>query len=216
MTRVVYMEVQFLTRSILILDNNRFARQAIKELFLTRAVTVMDVKEVEVCHDFFYILSITDDINTIFIAYDPKWSQTLYVIDKLMRFYPFMDIIIVVEDVHIPSLTLIRSFGVKKIISKKDSAEAYLNAIEKPPEYIYVSSKIKGAFSNILSMRRFSEYNSSFLTPAERYTISALIKGKDTLALANEKGCTIKTISQHKQNALSKLGCRKIYDLIMT
>ncbi|MBF4185545.1 hypothetical protein ISX56_00185 [Serratia ureilytica] len=53
------------------------------------------------------------------------------------------------------------------------------------------------------------------LTSFERRVLCGLLRGFSMSKLAKERGCTIKTISQHKQNALLKINCKRISELIM-
>lgn len=199
------------TRRILILDNDSYFLDAIKKVTRMNGMMVIATSNFD---DFFYQLAMNDDIDIVFVSYNPIWTKTLHLLDKLQRFYPDIRRVVVVDSPHTPSVILMRSFGINIIITKHDILDCLKKIITLSPSSFYLSPSITARIDG----ERFEiKYRLSqprlILTCTERMILAELSGEKTIKKIAKERGCSAKTVSQHKQNALYKMGFRKLKEV---
>ncbi|CCG85790.1 hypothetical protein EPIR_0425 [Erwinia piriflorinigrans CFBP 5888] len=199
------------TRRALVLDNNSYFLDAVEKWAGLNNIIVSATSHSD---DFFYRLAMNDDIDIVFVSYNPVWTRTLHLLDKLQRFYPDIRTVVVVDFPHTPSVILMRSFGVNIIITKQDILSCLPKTITLAPSSLYLSPSIAGQVDGEhLEFKNRLTHEGVTLTQMER-TVLAELSGEKTIKLiARERGCSAKTVSQHKQNALCKMGFRKLKEV---
>lgn len=204
-------KVKHSTLRALILDNDSYFLDAIKKVTRMNGMVVTATSNFD---DFFYRLAMDDDIDIVFVSYDPVWTKTLHLLDKLQRFYPDIRKVVVVDSPHTPSVILMRSFGVNVIITKRDILECLQKIITLSPSSLYLSPSITGCVDGErIEVKYRLTQPRIILTRTERMVLAELSGEKTIQRIASERGCSAKTVSQHKQNALYKMGFKKLKEV---
>lgn len=202
----------YTTARALVLDNNTYFLYAVEKWAETNNIVINATNHSD---DFFYLLAMNDDIDIVFVSYNPVWTRTLHLLDKLQRFYPDITTVVVVDFPHIPSVILMRSFGVNIIITKQDILSSLQKTVALKPSSLYLSPSFAGQVDGENNESKYRlNHDGITLTQMER-TVLAELSGEKTIShIARERGCSAKTVSQHKQNALYKMGFRKLKDVL--
>lgn len=195
-----------------ILDNNSYFLYAVDKWAEKNSISIFSTNNSD---DFFYHLAVNDDIDIIFVSYNPVWTKTLHLLDKLQRFYPDISTVVVVDYPHVPSMILMRSFGVNVIITKKEILSCLQKTVTIDPSSLYLSIYAAGKTEceNIKSKYIYN-HEGNTLTEMERMVLAELSGDKTISLIAKERGCSAKTVSQHKQNALNKMGFKRLKDVL--
>ncbi len=199
---------------IIVFDNNLFLTEAFKHLNLLTGDHCFKFCITRDSEDYFRLLDSKKNICAVIIAYNEIWTNTLSVISKTIEFFPEIKVIILFDYPHEPSTKLLKSFGVKSFLTKRDEIFCYQQALVMPQKVNYLSPLVSYEYSSITTSKKLSFKINSALTAMERRTIIELLRGKKAVFIANQRGCSVKTISQHKQNALSKIGLKNICELV--
>lgn len=196
----------------LILDNNSYFLYAVNKWSEKNSTSILSTNNPD---DFFYHLAVNDDIDIIFVSYNPVWTKTLHLLDKLQRFYPDIRTVVVVDYPHIPSIILMRSFGVNVIITKKEILSCLQKTVTIDPFSLYSNIYAAGKMEceNIQSKYTYN-HKCNTLTEMERMVLAELSGDKTISLIARERGCSAKTVNQHKQNALNKMGFKRLKDVL--
>lgn len=200
---------------ILVFDNNIYVQEAITDFLSEKNDSAYIIRGVSDFNDLFYQIAINENVDTVFVAYNPVWMQTLHAIYKLKHFYPDVKVIVLLDSPHFPSVVLMRSFEVGIILSKKDNLDCLNSVLALEPSSCYLSPSLAiqindKRIDNMIAL----EQTSIFLTPMECFILAELFGEKSTLSIAKERGCSVKTIHQHKKNALVKMGFNSLVELI--
>ncbi|WP_409309776.1 helix-turn-helix transcriptional regulator [Pectobacterium sp. B1J-3] len=200
---------------ILVFDNNVYVQEAITEFLSEKNDSAYIISVVDDINDLFYQIAINENVDAVFVAYNPVWMQTLHAIYKLKHFYPDVKIIVLLDSPHFPSVVLMRSFEVSIILSKKDNLDCLNSALALEPSSCYLSPSLAVQINDkrIDDMTALEQMD-IFLTPMECFILAELFGEKSTLSIAKERGCSVKTIHQHKKNALVKMGFNRLVELI--
>ncbi len=203
--------VKYSHHRVLLFDNNQYFVYAVNQWAMSSHNFISVTASAE---GFFQRLEINSFIDTVLISYNPVWSRTLHILHHMREHYPQIKVIVLVDFPHIPSVTLVRSFGVKKIIAKQDSLQCVNEAITLSAECFYLSPSV----ARLTSERELTAQVNCYprpvmLTQMERVIMAELCRDKSIPSIARERGCSVKTISQHKQNALWKMGYRKLKEI---
>lgn len=129
------------TRRALVLDNNSYCLDAVEKWAGVNNIIVSTPRHSD---NFFYQLAMNDDIDIVFVSYNPIWTRTLHLLDKLQRFSPDIRTVVVVDFPHTPSVILMRSFGVNIIITKQDILSCLQKIITLATASHWLSPSIAG------------------------------------------------------------------------
>ncbi|KFX00496.1 hypothetical protein KP22_19930 [Pectobacterium betavasculorum] len=205
----------YVDKVILIYDNNIYFHKSASSFLHNRCGSEFIVNAVSDEKDLFYQIAINENIDTIFIAYHPVWMNTLHSIYKLKKFYPEIRTVVLLDDPHFPSVVLMRCFEIGIILSKKDDLECLNSVLDLMPCDYYLSpSFLMNANDKNMDRIIRIEKMKRFLTPMERFILAEIFGEKSTSIIAQERGCSVKTIYQHKKNALVKMGFKSLVEII--
>lgn len=138
--------------------------------------------------------------------------ECFYDFNILTKYIAMDDVVVIVSRPTLPIICLLMSMGAKKIISDKDLIIEYIYMIKTSSRHKYISPVITEI------MKKHGEkdaINTNHLTPMECSILGCILKGVSCSDLAKRKKVNIKTVINHKNNALKKIRARKLSDFFI-
>ncbi|WP_106743452.1 LuxR C-terminal-related transcriptional regulator [Yoonia maritima] len=143
------------------------------------------------------------------IAY-PSGVETL---SRLRSSLPDLKIIAVTEDTSVPNAIYALSKGVISVLTRKASADDYLNAVRAAlKNHSYLPTDIISAF---LDARRslVRSGNMFGLSSREMEVLEACVSGASTREVAENLNISVRTVETHRHNIYRKTDCSSMQDL---
>lgn len=168
------------------------------------------------------IFSTTNSVNDLLIKktsgehilyfYRLYSPECFYDLNILTKYVIMDDIVVIVSHPTLAAICFLSGMGVKKVISDKDLIIEYLYIIKTASSHKYISP----AITEIIKKHGGKDaINTGHLTPMECSILGCILKGVTSSDIAKRKKVNIKTVINHKNNALKKIRVRKLSDFFI-
>jgi len=130
-------------------------------------------------------------------------------------------IIVMVDNVHAPTLKLLRSMDVRFILSQRESLITLLKILCSSAISHYMSDELHTVMKNIYPATVWGKEWGPFdgvqhLTPTEIEIVLDLLQGMSPQRMSQKRFVSVKTISTHKHNALRKMGLKGLNEFFIS
>ena len=200
--------------SVIMLDKNNYSCCAVEHI-VEQSLGKGTIKTLRSSEELFGALSFYEHTDTVIASYDVIHSNNFILLDILVSCFPHIKIIVVIYNATAAVVTMLKSLGVKIMLSYHDSHVNFITALKcyRRGRYLspVISKIIRGAE---LECHRDSRVN--LLTPMEKFVLGNLLTGTSPREIAETKMIHVKTVSSHKTSALRKMSIKKMSELVLT
>lgn len=166
-------------------------------------------------NDFFTLYSAFNndiELDDVFVHVQSGVSEELRLIHKFITSRSPPRVLVLVDNAHAPTLKLLRAMGVVFIISLRDSLSNIGHLLQLSTIAHYMSPDLHAVTKTIRSESDGVQY----LTSAETEVILDLLQGISPCQVARKRFISVKTVSTHKLNALTKMELRRLNEFFIT
>lgn len=155
------------------------------------------------------------EMHDVFMHIQPGNAFILKVVEEVLSSPKPPRVIVILEQLHMPTLQLLFAIGVRFFLSRRDPVYRINNVMQLTIANDYISPEVlselhkdKARFFNQSQMEIFKDVK--LFTPTESMIVISLLLSESLVNLANKRFVSVKTIHSHKRNALKKLGMKKL------
>lgn len=204
-----------MSKKISCFDDCVFTLVGIKEFFAEEydvLINCVDLDEKK----YSMSLSSLGDFDAVIVSIGIRNYNVLYTIKNLTTLSEYSRIIVIMDDQNYAVLQLLRCMGVSLIITRNERLSVIRDMVTNSKINNYISEGLSKLLDDVYPLPSWERttvsntVSNNILSPMELDILIPLINGVSPSYLARKYSISVKTVSNHKINALSKIGISNI------